>query len=93
MLGCMQEMHDCIGYLPFVGSIRGKLLCAVGRDGNDDMYPIAYAVVKFECRDSWTWFMTTLLDFLGPIEERGWVFMSDRQKVIYLNHFFQVHVF
>jgi hypothetical protein len=33
----------------------GQLLCAVGRDGNDDMFPIAYAVVETECRDSWTW--------------------------------------
>jgi len=70
-----------------------QLLCAVGRDENDDMYPIAYAVVESECRDSWTWFMATLLDFLCPIEERGWVFMSDRQMVIYLNHFLQVNDF
>jgi len=53
------------------GPYGGLLLCAVGRDGNDDMFPIAYVVVESECRDSWTWFMATLLDFLGPIEERG----------------------
>jgi hypothetical protein len=49
------------------GPYGGQLLCAVGRDVNDDMYPIAYAVVESECRDSWTWFMATLIDFLGPI--------------------------
>lgn len=75
------------------GPYGGQLLCAVGRDGNDDMYPIAYAVVESECRESWTWFMASLLDCLGPIEERGWVFMSDRQKVIYLNHFLKTHDF
>jgi hypothetical protein len=75
------------------GPYDGQLLCAVGRDENDDMYPIAYIVVESECKESWTWFMASLLDCLGPIEERGWVFMSDRQKVIYLNHFLKVHDF
>jgi hypothetical protein len=37
--------------------------------------------------------MATLHDFLGPIEERGWVFMSDRQNMIYLNHFLRVNDF
>jgi hypothetical protein len=48
------------------GPYGGQLLCAVGKDRNDDMYPIVYAVVESECRDSWTWFMATLLDFFGP---------------------------
>jgi hypothetical protein len=48
------------------------------------MFPIAYAAVETECGDLWTWFMTSLLDCIGPIEERGWVFMSDRQKLALL---------
>jgi hypothetical protein len=72
------------------GPYGGQLLCAVGKDRNDDMYPIVYAVVESECRDSWTWFMAT---FLVPIAACGWVFMSDRQNVIYLNHFLQVNDF
>jgi hypothetical protein len=48
------------------GPYGGQLLCAVGKDGNDDMYPIVYDVVESECRDSWTWSMAALLDFSGP---------------------------
>jgi hypothetical protein len=34
------------------GPYKGQLLCAVVRDGNDDMFPIAYVVVDAECKDS-----------------------------------------
>jgi hypothetical protein len=33
---------------------KGMLFAAVCRDGNDNMYPIAYAVVEAETKDSWT---------------------------------------
>jgi hypothetical protein len=36
------------------GPLKGQLLAAVGRDGNNNMYPIAFTVVKAESRDSWT---------------------------------------
>ncbi|KAK4390424.1 hypothetical protein Sango_2105700 [Sesamum angolense] len=32
---------------------RGQLLVVVGRDGNDNMFPIAMAVVQVENRDTW----------------------------------------
>ncbi|KAK4389580.1 hypothetical protein Sango_2295000 [Sesamum angolense] len=32
----------------------GQLLVAVGRDGNDNMFPIAMAVVQVENRDTWS---------------------------------------
>ncbi|XP_062170546.1 uncharacterized protein LOC133876254 [Alnus glutinosa] len=35
------------------GPFKGQLLAAVGRDGNDNMYLIAYAVVEAETKDSW----------------------------------------
>jgi hypothetical protein len=75
------------------GPYEGQLLCTISRDGNDDIYPIAYVVVESECNESWTWFMATLLDILGPIEEHELIFMSDKQKVIYLNHFLKMHNF
>lgn len=34
------------------GSYEGHLLCAVGRGGSHDLFPIAYDVVETECRDS-----------------------------------------
>ncbi|KAK9275080.1 hypothetical protein L1049_022339 [Liquidambar formosana] len=32
---------------------RGQLLAAVGRDGNNQMFPIAFAVVEGETKESW----------------------------------------
>lgn len=36
------------------GQFGGLLLCAIEKDGNDNMFPIAYAVVEAEIGDSWT---------------------------------------
>ncbi|XP_059431694.1 uncharacterized protein LOC132165226 [Corylus avellana] len=36
------------------GPFKGHQLAAVGRDGNNNMYPIAFAVVEAETKDSWT---------------------------------------
>jgi hypothetical protein len=42
------------------GRYGGQLLAAVGRDPNDNIYPIAMAVVKVENKDCWSWFLETL---------------------------------
>jgi hypothetical protein len=64
------------------GPFKGQLLAAVGQDGNNNMYPIAFGVVEAENRESWTWFLETLVFDLG-VHERGCrpTFISDRQKV------------
>ena len=36
------------------GPFGGQLLVAVGRDGNNQMFPIAWAVVEVEKTDTWT---------------------------------------
>lgn len=59
------------------------MLHAVARDGNDRMYPVAMAVVEAECKDSWSWFLENLVAVIGSVEEFGWTFISDRQKVIF----------
>ncbi|XP_057249935.1 uncharacterized protein LOC130591056 [Beta vulgaris subsp. vulgaris] len=48
------------------GPYGGQLLVAVGRDGNNQMFPIAWAVVEVESTSSWT--------------GAGYTFMSDQQK-------------
>jgi hypothetical protein len=65
------------------GHYKGKLLTAIGRDSNDNIYPIAIVVVESECRDSWSWFLETLVVDLEPAPNglRGWTFIFDRQKV------------
>ncbi|EEE69496.1 hypothetical protein OsJ_28933 [Oryza sativa Japonica Group] len=40
----------------FKGATNGELLCAIGRDANNQMYPIAWVVVEKETNDSWDWF-------------------------------------
>jgi hypothetical protein len=32
----------------------GQLHAAIAQDGNDDIYPIAYAVYEMETKDTWT---------------------------------------
>ena len=40
------------------------MLADVGVDVNNQMYPIAYAIVESETRDSWRWFVELLhVDF------------------------------
>ncbi|XP_062162118.1 uncharacterized protein LOC133869179 [Alnus glutinosa] len=58
----------------------GQLHAAIARDGNDDIYPIAYAVCETENKDTWTWFLVQLLEDIGYPQEHMWSFMSDRQK-------------
>ncbi|KAK1432692.1 hypothetical protein QVD17_09590 [Tagetes erecta] len=61
--------------------LGGMLLAAVGRDGNDQMFPVAWAVVKGENTDSWTWFLFELRRCLGVTDGgRGWTLISDQQK-------------
>ncbi|XVF84449.1 hypothetical protein PTKIN_Ptkin17bG0037800 [Pterospermum kingtungense] len=62
------------------GPTQGELLTVVGRDGNNQMYPIAWAVVEVECKDSWTWFLEILQSNLGLRDGKGFNIISDKQK-------------
>ncbi|XP_062011844.1 uncharacterized protein LOC133728443 [Rosa rugosa] len=62
------------------GAYKGQLLSAVGIDGNNAMYPIAYAIVEQETRDSWTWFLTFLREDLHMYSSMHYSFISDKQK-------------
>ncbi|BAH92786.1 Os04g0578900 [Oryza sativa Japonica Group] len=66
----------------FKGATNGELLCAIGRDANNQMYPIAWAVVEKENNDSWDWFCSLLFRDLKVGSGEGWVFISDQQKGI-----------
>ncbi|KAF3617770.1 putative transcription factor MYC2-like [Capsicum annuum] len=45
----------------FKGSCKGELLVAVGENGNNQMYPIAWAVMDTETKHSWDWFTKYLI--------------------------------
>ena len=60
---------------------KGELLTVVGRDGNNQMFPIAWAVVEVENKTSWSWFIELLLDDLGVNSQgNGWTVITDQQK-------------
>ena len=44
----------------FKGACNGELICTIGRDANDQIYPVAWAVVEKETENSWTWFLGLL---------------------------------
>ncbi|KAK8943070.1 hypothetical protein KSP39_PZI008986 [Platanthera zijinensis] len=58
----------------------GVLLCAVGIDGNNGMYPVAYAMVLKENRKSWEWFIGLLIQDLNIQNNYVWTIISDKQK-------------
>ncbi|KAK9079880.1 hypothetical protein SSX86_001553 [Deinandra increscens subsp. villosa] len=61
--------------------LGGILLAVIGRDGNDQMYPVAWAVFEGENNDSWGWFMNELYKCLDVKEQgKGWTLISDQQK-------------
>ncbi|CAN0845804.1 hypothetical protein LINGRAHAP2_LOCUS4210 [Linum grandiflorum] len=63
------------------GEVPGMILSAVGKDGNNQMFPIAWAVVESENRSSWGWFITILQETMGLDDGTGWTVISDQQKV------------
>ena len=60
---------------------KGQLLSAVGRDGNNQIYPIAWAVVSVENKENWSWFMQCLVEDLGMEAGEGLTIISDQHKV------------
>ncbi|WOL05137.1 hypothetical protein Cni_G13860 [Canna indica] len=78
-------LHGCRLIIGFDGCflktfLGGQLLSAVGKDGNDQMFPIAWAVVEGENYDSWNWFLGILFDELCISHGCGWTLVSDQQK-------------
>ena len=62
------------------GPFGGQLLVAVGRDGNNQMFPIAWACVEVEDTESWVWFLENLASDLETSDGNGFTIMSDQQK-------------
>ncbi|XP_021732050.1 uncharacterized protein LOC110698839 [Chenopodium quinoa] len=63
------------------GPYPGQILVAVGKDGNNNIYPIAWATCEIENTETWVWFLESLMKSLKDENEGlGFTFMSDRQK-------------
>lgn len=59
---------------------KGELLVAMGRDANNQMYPIAWAVVKVENHENWCWFLGLLCEDLQLHQGNGITIISDSHK-------------
>ncbi|XP_050908396.1 uncharacterized protein LOC127122024 [Lathyrus oleraceus] len=55
----------------------GQLMAAVGRDGNNQNFSIAYGVVESETKDSWQWFLNLLMHDLEGYSQRSYEFILD----------------
>ncbi|KAK4403266.1 hypothetical protein Sango_0695200 [Sesamum angolense] len=62
------------------GPHGGILLTAVSIDPNNNLYPLAYAVVSGETRESWEWFLELLKGDLNVVRDDTYTFISDKQK-------------
>ncbi|KAL4353050.1 hypothetical protein GQ457_06G014660 [Hibiscus cannabinus] len=62
------------------GSFKGEILSAVGRDCNNQIFPIAWAVVEVENRETWAWFLNNLQCDIGFGDGDGCTLLSDMQK-------------
>ncbi|XP_047173523.1 uncharacterized protein LOC124841314 [Vigna umbellata] len=88
--GCKDNFVSCRPIIGLDGCFLkekygGELLTAVARDGNEQMCPLAYAVVEVENKDNWQWFLELLIDDLGGQELYSTItYISDQQKGLVL---------
>ena len=62
------------------GRYLGTMFVAIAQDGNEQAYPIAFGYGDSENNNSWEWFLRTLKDALGHIDDL--VLVSDRHASI-----------
>ena len=58
------------------------MLCSIGMDPNDCIYPLAFAVVEVENTDTWKWFLSNLKSDLGILNTEPWTVMPDTMIVL-----------
>ncbi|XP_070668106.1 uncharacterized protein [Malus domestica] len=62
------------------GPHSGQILTTIGIDGNNGLFPIAYAIVEIENKNTWVWFLELLIADLKIENGLAWAFVSDKQK-------------
>ena len=66
---CIRGFKHCrpmisINVTHLYGKYKGKLLIAMATDGNNEVYPLAFAVIESESTESWGWFLACLLTYV-----------------------------
>jgi len=61
--------------------IKGQMLDAVGRDGDERIFPIAWVVVDVEDNPNWLWFVQLLKKDLGLEDGADITIISDKHMV------------
>nr|GEY27249.1 reverse transcriptase domain-containing protein [Tanacetum cinerariifolium] len=63
------------------GPFPSQVLVVLGLDSNNEIYPLAYALVEAESKSSWCCFLQCLGDDIDLHPNLNFTFISDRQKV------------
>lgn len=71
------------------GICQGELLSAIGRDVNNQVYPIAWAVVDIENNENWKWFIELLVNDIDMHKGMGLSLISDQHQVTNI-HFLNI---
>ena len=88
LVGCRKLIViDACFLKTFLG---GQLMVAVGRDGNDQMFPIAWAAVEGENNESWGWFIQNLQSSLQLDDGSEIVIISDKHQVLFFLLTYQI---
>ena len=67
----------------FKGPHPGQLLTVIGINPNTKIFPICYAIVVVESKDSWFWFLQLLIEILSIKNLEVWAFINDKQKILW----------
>ncbi|KAK8613382.1 hypothetical protein V6N13_101144 [Hibiscus sabdariffa] len=59
---------------------KGEILAAVGRDGNNQIFTMAWVVIEVENRETWVWFLKHILTNLEIGDGDRFTILSDMQK-------------
>lgn len=63
------------------GAFKGQLLPAVSKNGNNQIYPLAWVVVLNDTIQSWTWFIEPVSKDFSLQTRAGSIIVIDMQKV------------
>ncbi|KAL0004987.1 hypothetical protein SO802_012548 [Lithocarpus litseifolius] len=82
---CIEGFKHCrpvisIDATHLYGKYKGKLLIAMATDANNEVYPLAFAVVKSESKETWGWFLACLTRFVT--DRTNLCIISDRHSGI-----------